>query len=105
MNSKKIKAHLLAFSLSGKVPASLVVLQELYGLTATDIATAINRSPNQMTYYRNGETPIPDRIKERLRQMMIDAVAIADTMEATSEEQESLLAAISDLTHRTIEEA
>lgn len=103
MNSKKVKAHLVSFSLSGSVPAPLVILQGLYGLTATDIATSINRSPNQMTYYRNGSTPLPDKVKERLKRMMVDAVAIVDTMESTSDEQDNLLTAISDLTHRAIE--
>jgi len=103
MNTKKVKLHLKAFDLAGKTPAALVILQELYGLSATDIATSINRSANQMTYYRNGKTPIPEKVNERLKNLLVEAAAIVDSHETETDEADDLMDAIARITRKAIE--
>lgn len=104
MHAKKIKQHLLSLDLVDvNVPPAIILLQALYGLTQADISVAINRSPNQMSYYRNGTTPVPANIQARLRRLLEDALRVNRTITPENRDTEELLEAIASMTERILE--
>lgn len=103
MNVKRVQRHLMAFDLKGRIPPELVILQELYGLKAAEIATAINRSTNQMTYYKNGTTPLPTIVRERLHRLLKEMVLVVDQLKVETPEADDLMSAISAMTYRVLE--
>ena len=103
MNVKRVRKHLMALDLRTECPPAFTLLQTLFGMTAAEIATSLNRSSNQMTYYKNGRTPLPEKVNDRLRTLLEEAVKVVDEVEVSNPQVGELMDAISALTHQTIE--
>lgn len=93
-----VRNFMKALSGDGKrPPVELFVLTDILGIPSVEIAEFIERSANQVSYYRSGITPIPDDIRSGLRKMLKESEEIIRKKKLTGPEEtvrKGLLAAI-----------
>lgn len=98
MNLTPVERRIRQLDFQSKCPVALCVLTHLYGFSYADIAREVRRSPNMMTYYASGTTPVPPIVHTRLRNMITRARDHVKKAKFKNTMPDALCAAIIDFT-------
>lgn len=60
-----VRKRLHDLDMKSDIPPVMFML-ELYGVNNMEVASLIGRTPQMVTYYRNGTTQLPDDIEDKL---------------------------------------
>lgn len=99
----QVRRHLEKTLLGGGVPAAILTLQHLYGMTGTEIAWSLDRDRTMVSLYVSGRADMPEKVRDRLADVLRECMITAKTVQTRRDGEEELLEALMARTQEVIE--
>lgn len=99
---RQVRQHLEKTLRGRGVSAAIVVLRHLYGMTGTEIAWSLDRDRTMVSLYANGQVAMPEKVRDRLVELLRDCLTVAKSVQTRQDGEEELLEALIARTEEVI---